>query len=639
MRRVLLVETRHGDLYRHHRAEYFPYVQGLVRRAGGASRWCVLRVPDQARGLVALARLDLPPAERALVLAELRAFAPDVILFHDRPADGLVAWLTAERPGLAVVDLDACVPVTEEGHTAYRSVYAQVPADVLRPLVGLPAAGDGTLLLDAAAPDFERHVLGDPAALPRPPVRLALASRCLYRRSVSGNPAYAGVAFADHYGCAFCPKDDRPADVFRQPTLELALAQIAAHLASALPFEGPPFEYLLEDSLLSVQLPALWDAVLARGLGPLVLHTMVRADVLLSLQGFLEGLLPRLRDGGHGLRLLSMGAESFSEVENQRFNKGVTTAELWQAFGLVRDLEARFPGTFACPDEGVFSAIVFTPWTTLDDLRANLRAARRLGPGWLRRALGTRLQLWPGLPITELARRDGLLGSDGPGALDDVVGRCWSSPDQREVAWRFADPRTARAHALLVRLPPVPEQGAFAAGDPLLAEAHVLVRRLAPSVAADPVGLALALVDAIDALGPDAPAEALFRRAFGPALREAASGGTAARGGTDPDRVGALTFTVAGGPDDDPYVFHVARARPGRGAFRTVGSLILFYTHAAMTPGAEAAAGLLVEVMGLLSDGALRQSDLPRWREAVDQRLSAPGAAARTTWSVTWRPD
>ena len=290
-----------------------------------------------------------------------------------------------------------------------------------------------------------------------------------------------------------------------------ALRQIEAHQRAA-PAETPRFAYLFEDSPLSAKLGDLFREVLDRGLRPSTFFFMPRADVLLALRPTLERLLPELAAAGHRLRPLSVGAENFSPDENERFNKGVTTDQLWACFELMRDFEARFPETFASADPGYFAGILFTPWTRPADLRENLEAARRLGAAWLQKVVGIRLQLWEGAAITELARHDGLTTDALVGSLRDVSAVCMSSPNDREVPWGFADPRTARLHQLLVRLEPTPEQATFGPDDALVRELRDQRARLPREQARDYVGVARGLVDAVDALGPDAPVAALFDR-------------------------------------------------------------------------------------------------------------------------------
>lgn len=631
MNRVLLVETWHDDAHRHHRAEFFPFLLAFARQQGWQASWWSLSVPASHMHVGTRYVVDLPLEQRASFGAELAAFAPDTVVFHDRPAAEWRADLQARLPGLRVADLTAVPPRQDQSSRQPAPIDPEDSlASMWRLLTGTPAPAhlEDTLLLDLPNPAYEKRFLdtGSQLATQRP-MRLALGAECIYRRPVHSNPAYRGLDTENvriHLGCAFCPQSHPRPSRIQTPPVQLALRQIEGSQAAA-PQDQQRFAYLFEDSPLSGELAGLFEAVLERNLKPSIFYTMIRVDVVLGLLALLEGFLPRLRDAGHGLRVLSIGAENFSEPENERFNKGVSSAQIWKCFERIRDIEARFPDTFACPDHGYFSAIVFTPWTTPEDLRTNIEAARKLGASWLNRSLGTRLQLWPEVPITDLARRDGLVVDASDAAVQDITAVCGSSPDQREVPWRFADARTARIHTILIRLAPLPVQATFSAQDPLVAQLAGLRALLPPETAEDYIGLVAGIVDAVVALGADASNEAVFHHAFGPQMAAHAA------------QPGVLHVSVVdGGARDAEYSFLVAHHREGQPHFRRVGDLTLSYSHAAMTPAAEAFGRMLQVAMKALPASQLRAADVESWTAAVTDLLRRSGAGNRFRWSIAW---
>ncbi len=632
MRRLLLVETWHDDAHRHHRAEFFPYLQAFARQQGWQAAWWVLSVPPDFMHVDARYVVDLPPEKRQAFAAQFAELAPDTVVFHDRPSASWLAELQARVSGVRVVDLTA-VPQRQDMPGRPRSAPID-PEDSLasmwRFLTGTeaPPQLDDQLLLDLADPQYDRRFLdAESLATAQRPMRLAQGAECIYRRPVHANPAYRGLDTENvriHLGCAFCPQSHPRPTRIQTPPVELALRQIEASQRAA-PQSQKEFAYLFEDSPLSGELAGLFEAVLDRHLKPSIFYTMIRVDVLLGLLTLLEAFLPRLRDAGHGLRVLSIGAENFSEPENERFNKGVSTAQIWKCFERIRDVEARFPQTFACPDHGYFSAILFTPWTTPADLRTNIEASRQLGASWLNRSLGTRLQLWPEVPITDLARRDGLLVDRRDPAVQDITAVCGSSPDQREVLWRFADERTARIHAILIRLEPLPQQATFSREDAQVQEVARLRALLPPETAEDYIALVAGVVDAVVDLGPGASTEAVFRHAF------------AAQMATQAAQAGALHVAVVDrGAQDAGYHFVVARHLEGRPHFRRVGELTLAYTHEGMTPAAEAFGRMLQFAMKGLQESALRAGDVQAWTAAVGELLLRSGAGERFSWSISW---
>ena len=681
--RLLLLETEHDILYQHHRAEYFPFLLALARRQGWDARWWRLRVPEKYMHGGARFMVDLPPERRALLARRLKAWAPDAVVFHDRPAPELCGFLRRALPQARLADLTRCAPwpsAPRRGRAGAGS--APEPAaesapintgvtvgQILALLSGGPepsGARARELLLDAVRPCFQRRFLAHKGESPvRQPWRLIVDSCCSYRRPLRGNRFYRklGAALArDYVGCAFCMKAwysqrSHAASRPRTPPVELVLRQVAAHQKGAADRKGR-FEYIFEDSPFHPRIDRFFAEVLARRLKPSVFYTMMRADMLLALRPRLEALLPRLSAAGHGLRLLSIGAENFSDEENERLNKGVSAQQLWDCYDMLRDWEKRFPGAFAWADKGCFAAILFTPWTRPADLLLNLKAARRLGFEWLLRAVGTRLQLRRLAPITALARRDRLLG-DWRGSCADIAATCLVSPEQVELPWRFQDPRTELIHRLLVRLDPIPEQASVPKDDPLAQELRRRRALLPKEAARDYIGLAFSIVEAVAALGPKATARQVLSRCFpkagraaprpeprpaakktapaaarpAPAPRPAPAAAPAASG------PGELTFSVADREQAGVrYRFHVARWREGSPYFERAGDTALWYSHPDMTPGALLFASLLLAVMKTLPAPSA-ESDATRWRAALAELLARTGVGPRFAWTADWTHD
>jgi hypothetical protein len=507
--RVLLLELQTTEPLRHSRSELFPFLSGHLRARGDDARWWVLRVPPACMHAGGRFVVELDPARQALLLEALRAWPPAVLLLTDRPAPALEAALRTALPGATLHDLSRVRGLMELGA---GSVDRLLSGEWTAP----PPAGEEPehpLLADMAQPCHERRFLRLPGEAPEfQPVRLMSDEFCAWRGRVGDNRFYHQLDDAEaleHRGCSFCPRRDTRWVLRTRPT-ELALRQIEAHQrAQRTNPEPEPLEYLVGDA--SQAIVRVLKALAERGLRPTTLYAMARADEVISMRPRLERVLPAAATAGHRLRLVSIGAENFSDDENERFNKGLNQEQVWRCVEAIRELEARFPDTFACPEAGYFSAILWTPWTRPADLRPNLEAGRRLGREWLTRLRGTRLQLRPGLPIAGLARADGLV-VDGWDAANELVAVCLSSPDESELPWRFADPRTWLLYRWLVRLDPLPPTVTIPDDDPLRARLVDLQARLPDRSELDDVDLGLGLVGAVEALGPGATPEQAFER-------------------------------------------------------------------------------------------------------------------------------
>lgn len=146
---------------------------------------------------------------------------------------------------------------------------------------------------------------------------------------------------------------------------------------------------------------------------------------------------------GHTLVLGPIGLENFSAAENARLNKGIDQDQARRAARLIDSWLRDFPDAVA--QENRFGFILFTPWTTLDDLVTNLDGARALGIDprfFLRR----RLVFLTDSPLQRLAERDGLLDPRDAASLRRFERfrasdpGCRHFPDEQDRPWRFRDP-------------------------------------------------------------------------------------------------------------------------------------------------------------------------------------------------------
>ncbi len=126
--------------------------------------------------------------------------------------------------------------------------------------------------------------------------------------------------------------------------------------------------------------------------------------------------------------------------------KGVSARELVGAVHVMRELSVAHPAAMGYRGERGHSLILWSPWTSLEDLEASLGTIRSEGLRELFWDLGrNRLRLTHELPITRAAERDGALTTEWPAGEEGAARRKGYSPEQ---PWRFLDARTALAHRL-----------------------------------------------------------------------------------------------------------------------------------------------------------------------------------------------
>lgn len=394
---------------------------------------------------LALAPYDAVVFERiwsAALVARLRAALPGRTFIHcrgehvldDPPADYLC-------PGDLRQDLPVLLDYLRGAVRAppARALVKRDGAWVSAGAPGLPAPRPRRY-----APDL-RPVIVNPDGFPASRTFSILGNRgCPFQADARDNPAYAGVAIPAGLGrgCAFCTtgndyeaRPDAAAFVLEQ------LRYLRAHapeLRRLVLKDQNPFGYLTE----------VVQTVAAEGLGPFTLMLETRADWLTRSGRRFDEALRAAQAGGIRIAPFLVGIESFSQPELDRYNKGTTALaneafveRLWalrERHGETLDLES-----------ASFGFVLFSPWTTLDDLEANLRAIQRTRFDALRgRVLLSRARLYPDTALYYLAERDGLL-VDAFREGEDASRRYGYYPAH---PWRFAHEEVAHFAALATQL-------------------------------------------------------------------------------------------------------------------------------------------------------------------------------------------
>lgn len=269
---------------------------------------------------------------------------------------------------------------------------------------------------------------------------------CPYQADARDNPEYAGAKIPDGLGrgCAFCTtgnsyeaKPAREAAAFVLEQLRYVRAH-APELARLVLKDQNPFAYLTE----------VVETVAAEGLGPFTLMLETRADWLMRSARRFDDALRAARAGGIRISPFLVGIENFSQPELDRYNKGIraeTNVEFIEWLWTLRD---RHGDTLDLASAS-FGFVLFSPWTTLDDLEANLRAIQRTRFDALRgRVLLSRARLYPDTALYYLAERDGLF-TDTYREGEDSSRRYGYYPAR---PWRFLHDDVAHFAALATEL-------------------------------------------------------------------------------------------------------------------------------------------------------------------------------------------
>jgi MoaA/NifB/PqqE/SkfB family radical SAM enzyme/radical SAM superfamily enzyme YgiQ (UPF0313 family) len=333
------------------------------------------------------------------------------------------------------------------------------------------APGDrGGLLRELGGADFaweRRRTLSRRAANER---RVVVASNlgCAYRNVPNRSGVFDGVempASVSTAGCTFC--DVEPYERMSEAD---AIALIVAQIRGVLRARPEVREIAIKDDYALRFLGALGDALRPVGLDGREILLSARADYLLQYRDAIEEGLAGRFPAPIGFYLI--GFESFATSELERFHKGMTAPQIERVVELMRAWTERFPGRFRVTPTGGF--ILFTPWTSLEDLRENANAIRSLGFERFRgRALLSQLRLYPNLPLYWLAKRDGLLLDRFERPDDSDARRRGYEADH---PWRFRDPKVAEIHRKLLDARDRPDAELFAIFEDALDDAAGVAR-------------------------------------------------------------------------------------------------------------------------------------------------------------------
>lgn len=262
---------------------------------------------------------------------------------------------------------------------------------------------------------------------------------CPYQTDARTNPIFEGIDIPREFGrgCGFCTTGNHYEYKPKDEALDWALIQLrylrthAPDLQTLVLRDQNPFYYLTE----------LVETAERENLGPFTLLIESRADWWLQNSGRFVRALEAAKRSSIKLAPFLVGIENFSQPELDRFNKGASAETLIKFLGALHRWHADYP-TAIDLSHAAFGFIMFTPWTTLDDLRTNLECIRQTGMDRFRgHLLLSRVRLYPDTALYWLAKRDGFLIDDYARPEDDASARYGYLPAK---PYRFRDPKVAR---------------------------------------------------------------------------------------------------------------------------------------------------------------------------------------------------
>lgn len=373
------------------------------------------------------------------------------------PIDGV--WVVGADPGRTKSGATARSPTIPELVFAFRKALASIaaggdPSEV----PGVGRAVDGSFVVRAplerasAVVPYSAEPTADVISLREPPplVRRTIFgnSGCPYSRDPSSSPHYTTLRLPKdrvlaRLGCAFCSMGG---DYEKQPDEQLTtrLVEQAVFWSAHTPE--------LRELVLNDQSPLRYLAELIRrsaaaGVRPVRWLFAARADSFVKELAKVEAAIEAAENVGHVVEVYLSGFESFSDAELERYNKGLTARELVQGVEAMRALHARHPRAFEYATARGHSLILFSPWTTPEEIAASVSVMRTNGLQELFHEVArNRLRLYEELPIHWAAARDGALIESWEDGDEGAGRRKGYNPEK---PWRFLDPRTRALWAIV----------------------------------------------------------------------------------------------------------------------------------------------------------------------------------------------
>lgn len=488
--RPRIAETHHvlllqfvcfDDPLRQDRTEYYPFFLAQARELGCRAAWLQCGVYSYETSHQNAHLIHIDEAEIRCLVDGIRALGPTHIVVPDLLSDAVQAALREAFPAAQLVNL----------HDAPVEVQKLPPASWLPGVLGLPTEPwEGQYLADAVTPEYDSWLIPPPEGYTAPPpnlIPIVCGPSCLYAKPVGRNPYFEDVEFGpevmDLTACTFCARAGGRAYHYRTRPLELALKQVSA--AARTRDKAFADMYRIRGAAVALRIGEFLATVLEEDLPPCTFCFEFRIDELLKVAPAIDAALPALRRAGHRLNLYNMGLENFSPVEQARYNKGFTDKELFETVPIVQRWRREYPDSF---EFGNYGMVIFTPWTTLEDVRYNLDGIERLRREGIRtgkRYIGSKLQMFREIALYSLAVRDGVEFLDcrwqEGTVVDPETGFFWFNGHAKghahveEIGWRFLHQETADFYEVVWRACMADEVDERAKADPLLVRIGALM--------------------------------------------------------------------------------------------------------------------------------------------------------------------
>ncbi|MDD5630129.1 MAG: hypothetical protein PHU21_13765, partial [Elusimicrobia bacterium] len=473
---------------------FYPYLKGVARDRGAASLWLFFVAKPRfswERPVGRTLRADLPDEDVARLERRLKSFRPTHVVCNEIPAPRLRAVIAAAGvPHSLVLPGDSdlmSIPwgIRQEEMEPYLRLLSDNSADrrfIHRPAWFADWLGAGRHpreqenLVDATDPDFEAvQANGAVDFKPSFPMILVGGQSCMGRPTVAGNPRFRDLPGRERLppGCSFCGGlDEKTVHRYhRQDSLELAERQLRALTAVDPRRSRSRGVYMVHDLGLFMRIDAFFRMLHQNNFPPAKFIFCPRIDDVLGARERIASILPLAAERGHRIAFDIMGLENFCPETMALYNKNISVAQADELAALMDRWHRDWPKVFAPFHGGKnWLMLLFTPWTTLAELKVNYEAAAQRGFDSDQYWICTSLLLRRGSSLAALAEQEGgIIVPEFPDRGQMFFPICGMPAMWDSIPWRFRDERVADFFRILIRIFVAlvrPDAGPLFAGDP-----------------------------------------------------------------------------------------------------------------------------------------------------------------------------
>ncbi|MDD5302397.1 MAG: hypothetical protein PHS14_04735 [Elusimicrobia bacterium] len=456
---------------------FFPFLKGIARDCGAPSLWLFFVGTPRTRWDLPVGRTlraHIPEADVVRLRAHLERFRPTHIVCNEIPSPELRAAIDAAGSFKFLVmpcefDMEALLwgerMAELDPHLALVSGLSEDRNCIHRPawfadwLGGAKHPKEAEHILDSTEPDYGAVQANDGENFnPGFPLILVGGQSCRGRPRLTGNPRFKHLAGAADFqpGCSFCGGADEYGLLsrHRQGSLALAEAQLRV-LGSTDPKRSRGRgTYMVHDLALFMRIDTFFKMVHKNKFKPAKFVFCPRIDDVLNARERVDSILPLAAEGGHRIGFDIMGIENFSPSTMELYNKDISVAQADELVSVMNRWHEDWPQVFEPFHGGKnWLMLLFTPWTTLPELRLNYDEAARRGFDSDQFWICTSLMLRKGSALAALAEDEGgilIAEFEDRGLLFFPV--CGMQAMWGSRPWRFKDAKVADFYRILIRI-------------------------------------------------------------------------------------------------------------------------------------------------------------------------------------------